>query len=109
MFAAGILIGWRKLKKILSQSLYNCSHKLKAIIKLKYLPHLCTMIETPFCKANEYVRITIEQKIYVLVSQAFLSFEKKPRTRRTPGLGTFHIFLTNENYVLISSKMAEIT
>ena len=66
------------------------------------------MIETPFCKANEYVLQSIRTE-NLLVSQAFLSFEKKPRTKRTPGLGTFHIFLTNENYVLISSKMAEIT
>ena len=67
------------------------------------------MIETPFCKANEYVRITIEQKIYVLVSQAFLSFEKKAKDEENSRSRHIPHFLTNENYVLISSKMAEIT
>ena len=66
------------------------------------------MIETPFCKANEYVLQSIRTE-NLLIVRLFYRLKKKPRTKRTPGLGTFHIFLTNENYVLISSKMAEIT
>ena len=66
------------------------------------------MIETPFCKANEYVLQSIRTE-KLLVSQAFLSFEKKAKDEENSRSRHIPHFLTNENYVLISSKMAEIT
>ena len=66
------------------------------------------MIETPFCKANEYVLQSIRTE-NLLVSQAFLSFEKKAKDEENSRSRHIPHFLTNENYVLISSKMAEIT